>query len=460
MAYPEKLVKSWRVRYEKPDGTTGSKSGFPTKSAALHWGREQERLIREGTWTDPDLAETPWTQWWEDWFAGIEVEEGTADFYESLWTTHIQPRWGSTQLGKTRGTEVMTWLRQLRDGKVETGPAGRRRTRAYSARTVDGIRKLMKLMLDDAILAKLIQTNVLRTEVPQRNRGKRAARIQKKTIRPKLHATPEDVLAIAVNMGEIAGPGAFVRVLIAGWTGIRPGESAALLRQNCHEGTPPKIVVDDEEGALKQTRASGITRGTPKGGIGREVTLSPSPSALLNAWLAYNPLPEVFPPPPQRAVKRTADAPVKQPATTWTRDSWKDRWRTACDGKPEKVRQGGYAYVETGRWVIPQVLRDFEFKGLRRGHNVWLTEAGVAEVARAHRLGHAMGDDMQQAYSLVSTILEDQVHVALEACWWQAFAGPSGPAALEIISRFSPDLAEQWRRALSDMLGEGPSPAA
>jgi integrase len=304
-------------------------------------------------------------------------------------------------------------------------------------------------MLDDAVNARMIGANTLKTEVPTRNRGRRSARMQPAT-RPKLHAAPDQVLAVAVNIEPAAGIGAFMRVLISAWTGIRSGESAALLRTGVLDG-PPRVVVDDLEGALKQTRA-GISRGTPKGGIGREASLPPSPAALLEAWLAFSEAPEVFP----GAVVRRKGGPVREP--TWTRDTWKHRWRTACDGRHDLAREGR-KFVELDTWAVPPVVPGLEFKGLRRAHNVWLTEAGVPEVARAYRLGHAMSDDMQAAYSLVSGVMEAQVLAALEVFWAEAFRGPAGAAAVEIISRFAPDLARAYEKALPGVPGKGLWPA-
>src|SRR5699024_4993614 len=57
MAYAERLARTWRARFKKPDGTWASKSGFDTKEAALHWAEEQEAEVRRRTWISPEDSE-------------------------------------------------------------------------------------------------------------------------------------------------------------------------------------------------------------------------------------------------------------------------------------------------------------------------------------------------------------------------------------------------------------------
>ena len=46
MATAEKRGRFWRVKYQLPDGTRPSESGFETKKAALNWGRAEEAKAR------------------------------------------------------------------------------------------------------------------------------------------------------------------------------------------------------------------------------------------------------------------------------------------------------------------------------------------------------------------------------------------------------------------------------
>lgn len=433
MAYPEKRPGGWTVRvkigvnpetgndiYRRISKDPATGKSFPTKNSAKTYGQDLEAEMRAGTWVDPRRGETTWDQWWDAWITSQDVDDGTVAFYTSLYTNHIGPRWGATTLGETRGIDITNWLKDLRDGNVETGPPGKRRARKYAPRTPEGIRKQMRLMLDDAVAEGMLTRNVLQIEARSRMRGRRTNRV-KPQMRPKLHVEPDDVVAIAVQMHGIAGPVAFVRTLLAGWTGLRPGEQAAIERGNCKSAErKPRIVVDEDKGAIREYAKGPVEFGPPKGGVGREVLLSSSLALLLDDWLTSVGL-YLLPGP---------NGPV------WRRREWNERWRIGCDGKRE-IKRTGRQFETLDAWQWPPIVSGLEFKGLRRAHNVWLTEDGIPEVVRAHRLGHAMSDEMQAAYSLVSSSMEKELLHSLERRWTEAMT----PEAWEIISQISPRLA-------------------
>lgn len=436
MAYAEKRPGGWTVRvlvgkhpvtgkdsYRRISENPDTGTLFPTKNSALNHGRDVEAEIRAGTWIDPQKGATTLASWWKQWIAAQDVDVGTVEFYTSLWRNHLGPRFGATALSDIKRVTVSAWITALGAGAAETGPPDRRITRRYAPRTTNGIRKLLSLMLEDAAEERLIGRNPLMLEGRTRTRGRRAARRQPNA-RLKLDASPAEVMAIAVNMFHIAGPVGFVRTVTAGWTGMRPGEQAALHRTRCHPtAARPLIRVDDEEGATQEYGGK-ITLAPPKGGLGRDVLLPRSLAVLLADWLKANP----------------ADiAVIKGPhGDYWRRRQWNERWRPAADGKQE-LRRVGRRHEPTGEWAIEPVVPGLEFKGLRRAHNVWLTEDGIPEVARAHRLGHAMSDDMQAAYSLVSKAMEAKLLAALERRWQEALT----PEAWEVISQISPTLAAE-----------------
>lgn len=442
MAYAEKRPGGWTVRVEVGTNPATGKPvtrrisvdpdadrPFPRKKDALDYGRDLEAQIRAGDWIDPKKGEVTWGSLWPKWLPAAKVDEGTEVFYTSLYTNHVGPRWDTTAIGDTRGAQVDEWLTDLRNGAVETGPPGKRRTRRYSQRTVDAIRKMMRLMLDDAVAEKLIGLNPMRSETRSRMRGKRSNRTQV-TVRAKLEVTPSEAMAIAVNMHALAGPVGFLRTVMAAWTGMRPGEQAALAWANSHEGaTRPRIRVDDLEGTIREYRRQ-LTLAPPKGGIGRDVLLPRSLAILLADWHTANP-----------DAKVVLEGPHDD---HWRRRQWNERWRPASDGKPA-VRRVGRRFEPTGEWVLPPVVPGLEFKGLRRGCNVWLTEDDIPEVVRAHWLGHAMSDDMQAAYSLVSAAMEVRLLAALERRWQDALT----PEAWEIISQISPTLAKERAKGLT-----------
>jgi hypothetical protein len=446
MAYAQKRGKAWcvyiklptkPVKYRCVTTPPGASEPFRTKTSALSYGREEETRINAGTWVDPRHGQTLWGAWWEQWAAANDVDEATAHTYSDLWRTHIAPRYADQPIASASLLEVEAWLKLMRAGEVETGPPGRRRTRAYAPRTTDAIRKLMKMMLDDAVVAKMIAANPLAAQ-RSRNRGRRTDRVAPQ-VRPKLGAEPEQVLAAAVNMHQVVGPGsvagigAFMRVLTAGWMGMRPGEQSALARNNCWLGAGvPAINVHSEEGNYEELPGTAPRLKSPKGGLGRLTVAPLGYAALLAAWLDYVDGDIVFPGPR---------------GGRWARRAWDYRWDQAATGGVLRLR-GPSRYAPAGEYVLERAAPGLEYKGLRRAHNVWLTEIGVAEVARAYRLGHAMSDDMQGAYSMVSATLERQLLAGLQELWARAFAGFAGVAALGIIRQFSPEYADSARAAL------------
>jgi hypothetical protein len=424
----------WRVRWPLPLDETGevkwdSASGFSTREAALAHGWAQVTDISRGVWVDEKKGAITLSAWWERWIEAQDVDVGTVEFYTSLWRNHLGPRWGATALRDLKRTIFTAWLTGLGNGTVETGPAERRTMRKYAPRTTNGLRKMLSLMLEDAAEEKLIGRNPLALEGRARTRGRRAAR-RVPAARPKLGITPAEVMMVAVNMYGICGPVGFVRTVTAAWTGARPGEQAALKRQRCHPAAArPLIRIDDDEGTTQEYGGK-IVLAPPKGGLGRDVLLPRSLALLLADWLRIHP----------------ADVTViKGPHEEhWRRRQWNERWRPGCDGKAV-LRRVGRQFEPTGEWAIEPVVPGLEFKGLRRAHNVWLTEDGVPEVARAHRLGHAMSDDMQAAYSLVSAAMERELLAGLERRWQEALT----PEAWEIISQISPKLASEHPKGLT-----------
>lgn len=447
MAYTQKRGKHWTVYVKLPTGKyrpyskhPGTGQRWATKKAALDWGREEEARINAGTWVDPRNGETTWDQWWKQWYESVDIDENTADTYKRLYDTHVGPRYGALPIGKANAAEVDAWLKEMRSGTVETGPPQRRRTYAYAPRTTQAIRTLMKTMLGDAAEAAMIGRNPLETR-RSASRGRRATRVQPH-VRPKLGATPEQVLAAAVNMHQVVGPGspagigAFLRTLTAGWMGLRPGESAALDRTNCWltHGPTPVINVDDTVGNWEERDGQPPRLKYPKGGKGRDLVAPLGLAALIAAWLAHRERETVVYPGPD--------------GERWRRRHWDYRWEQAAAGGILALR-GPTRHAPAGTYVLERAAPGLEFKGLRRVHNVWLTELGVPDVVRAHRLGHAMDDDMQAAYSLVSPTLEAQMLTGLQELWVRAFRGYAGIAALGIIAQFAPEQAAASRRALS-----------
>ncbi|AXB43243.1 hypothetical protein [Amycolatopsis albispora] len=200
MAFAEKCGRdSWRVRYHRDDGSIGSISGFPSKTAAQDKAAEIKVDQRRGKFIDPEAGKLALGEWSVTWFDSIDVAPATLAQYESLTRNHILPRWGNTSLSGVSGLAVHTWGKKLR-------------AQGYAQNTVNTIIKIMTMMLVDATDERLIPVN----PIQPRRRGRR--RHQKR--REQVWATPEQVVMIALQAASLVGPWAAVLIITAAWTGL------------------------------------------------------------------------------------------------------------------------------------------------------------------------------------------------------------------------------------------------
>ena len=87
--------------------------------------------------------------------------------------------------------------------------------------------------------------------------------------------------------------------------------------------------------------------------------------------------------------------------------------RPAVDGTLDRAR----AMVR-----LAPVKPGLTFHGLRHGHKTWMIADGVPEVAQARRLGHILGDRIQETYSHVAAEVETRLLDGLQDRWDKAVA--------------------------------------
>lgn len=371
--------RSWRVRYRRDDDTIGAVNGFPTKTAATDHAQTMESDQREGRFLDPAAGKITLRAWTEDWLAALDVAIRTEDFYRSLLRSHILPRWGDHGLVDISGIKAAAWAKELRG-------------RGYSPTTVASVMKLLSLLLADAADERLIAANPIRA----RRRGRRRA--ERRTER--VWATPAEALAVADNAALLpaAGPAAAVLIVTAAWTGARWGELAGLQRHNTHlkDGV---VVIDPHVGALHES-SRGIELGPPKTAeSARTISLPEFLIVMLRRHLADHDHRFVFVSPHGEPHRRS--------------NFGRRALRPAVDG--------------TGHLARPPVELDpvkpgLTFHGLRHSHKTWMIADGVPEVAQARRLGHILGDRIQETYSHVAAEVEHRLLDGLQERWDKAVA--------------------------------------
>ena len=374
--------RTWRVRYRRDDGTIGSVTGFATKTAATDHANTLESDEREGRFIDPAAGKITLNDWTQEWLQALDVAIRTEDFYRSLLRRHILPRWGDHSLVDISGIKAAAWAKDLR-------------TAGYSAVTVASVMKLLSLLLADAAEERLIPTNPIRA----RRRGRRRSEPRPE----RVWATPGEVLAIADNAAQlpVGGLDAAVLIVTAGWTGARWGELAALQRHNTHLDHPDGgyLRIDPNIGAVVES-SRGIELAPPKTTeSARIITLPPFLVALLRAQLATHDRRFVFVSPLGQMHRRSNfGRRALTPAVNGTLDQAQPVVRLA------PVKPG------------------LTFHGLRHGHKTWMIADGVPEVAQARRLGHILGDRIQETYSHVAAEVDARLLEGLQDRWDKAVA--------------------------------------
>ena len=423
MAYAEKRGKTWRVRYKRPDGTWGSESGFPTKTAALAYGREQESRVRRGDWTDPKSAETRLTDFIDQYLEAVDAAPGTISKQESHIRCHILPRWGSWQLGDLvmAHMEIRAWTKELRA--------------KYPSGTVASIFQTLTAIMDMAVEARLIPASPCRgitisTGGYETSRG--------------LVATPVQVLRAAMRLHQLrhrtrrrGGLSEFVLCLMAFYAGTRWGELVGQTRDEYDQVNRAIWVVEP----LKE--------------IGGRLTKGGRPVGA----------------PPERPRKRPArDGGTKTPASTrwihlpdWLADLYEelmashpgqfvfvgprgglmrrcnyvDVWRSAWDGDPDHADPAL-------RWPI---LPGTTFHDSRHTLRTWMAEDGLPEVARAARLGHTL-PGMANVYEHLTPAMIRRTLQCLTRRWHQSIRDLD-PGERDLLIQLVPSLAGEVERAMA-----------
>lgn len=374
------------MRYRRDDGTIGAVNGFPTKTTAAEHATGMETDQHRGTWIDPAAGKVTVGEWTAQWLDALDVAIRTEDYYRSLLTHHILPRWGETGLADVSGIKAAAWAKQLRG-------------RGYAEASVAGMVKLLSLLLADATEERLIVANPIRAR--RRGRHRRMRRTE------RIWATPAEALALADNAAHLpgAGPDAAVLIVTAAWTGARWGELVGLQRPNLHLDDAT-LVIDPDIGALHES-SQGLHLGPPKTAESARAIMLPSFLVeLLQAHLDTHDHRHVFVTPDRQLYRRS----------NFSRRAM----RPSADGNHAHPR---------AREHLDPVKPGLTFHGLRHSHKTWMIADGVPEIAQAHRLGHILGDKIQQTYSHVAPEVEHRLLAGLVERWDKALADRGVDAA-------------------------------
>jgi integrase len=404
MAYAEKRANGWRVRYRLPDGTLGSEPGFPTKRAALEWGREQEVDVRRNEYIDPGDGSILLRDWGEMWLQAIDVAPNSLVGYRKRLRGRVNQRWGDLTLAAVSGKslEIQAWRKQL--------------VASHSENYARDLLIVLKMLMDAAVAAKRVKVQPV--VLPSRRRGRYVRKAKAK----KVFGSPGQVLALAENARTVWGLTGYVFILAKAYTGMRFSELCGLRREYCHPLWPasdpdpgqraesieryadmPAIRVQwqHEYAKVDESKPAVLVLAMPKYGSRRTLVIPPFLAQLLVQLLDSHDCEWVFP--------AMGGGPL---ATT---DFAAYIWDPILKGAPE--RMGRYARPE----VVPVPgLEGLVPHGLRHGHKVWLDEDDKhSRAAVEERMGHVL-QGVEGVYSHVTPAMEKRIAHWLQKRWVDA----------------------------------------
>jgi hypothetical protein len=324
------------------------------------------------------------------------LSEATVAKYRSHLDSQLLPQWSAWPMIGIFNSyiEIEKWVSELHED--------------YAESTVSSIFATFSTFLNAAVRARIIPASPCS-----------GIRVTSGEYAPeRLVASPVQALRAAMRLYESGlGLGGFTLCLVDVYTGARWGELAG---QQRHEYDAQKKAIaiqaplKEVGGVLKKhgqaiaetepvvpappsrrRRGAAARKGRTKTPAGtRWVELPPSIAVFHELLIDNHAHPFVF------------ATPEGHP---WRRSNFRQRyWRPIWDGRnPDNTCADDH---------VPAILPWFTFHEGRHTHATWLTEDGIAEVARRARLGQKM-KGIARVYDHVTEVMRKQILDALEARW-------------------------------------------
>lgn len=366
MAWAEKRSNNtWRVRYERPDGTLGSVPGFENKTAADTYARNLETDTSRGQFREPRTRMTL-GDWVEVWSKAHHASDNTWAKYHSHLKNHILPAFAQQHLDDITRIAVKRWVTSLR--------------KKLAHATLLDVVTLLSMILGEAVEEDLITTSPCRK-----------LRLGTETRRPYPTATPAQIEHIAAR----CAPAEALMIRTAAYTGLRFSELAALHWHNLdlHHGT---LTIDPDTGALHDI-AGHLTLGPPKTpASARTLHLPPGLTTALREHSTQHHHEHVF---------------TSEHGDLLRRTNFRNRvWNPAVTGHTRHDWQ--------------PILDGLTFHGLRHTHKTWMIEDGIPEVLQHQRLGHRM-HGVTGIYSHPTQPMTTHMLDALQSRWNSTHTHPT-----------------------------------
>lgn len=247
--YATKNGRRYRVRYRTPDRRQTDKRGFKTKRDAHDFAATVEVEKLTGSYVPPSAGRITVGELAPEWITrhSPHWKPSWATRVDSIWRTHLKPRWNRTPIADIRPSDVQAWI-----SGIDRKPS-----------TLADIHAVLAGILDDAAADRRITVNPARQGVRTPPRHEE---------RPKNFLTHAQVRSLA----DAAKHPTIVWLLAT--SGLRWGEMAALRPLDLDVGNSHITVA---RSASKVDNTTVI--GAPKSGRPRDVELSPQVMKLVAA---------------------------------------------------------------------------------------------------------------------------------------------------------------------------------
>lgn len=406
MAWAEKVYKvrngkqttkfTWRVKYKKPDGTTGIESGFPTKITAVEWGETQEAAVRSGTWIDPKLGKKHFGVWAREWMKAKKSRRGnTIDGWWLLLEHIILPKWETTPLMQITWFEVEAWATNL----------------TVAESRVDHALTLMSSILTGAVDSRHIPVNPLFGRRRGKSAGSPASKGRRKTAQEDMWAPPEVVIQLAQRLGPAKG----LHVLTTAFTGLRFGEGLGLHREDVLRTRSqsfrggvfscPVLHVHQEYAEYTKRAEDGTKLGTVKvleplknDSSLRSIDVPPFLARLLRHHLDDWPHEFIF---------------CQANGKPWWTGNWSRQMRPAADGRPKREKRQGVS--ERAGW--DPIMPGLDLRALRHTHDTYQDEIGVRPALAYEQAGHRR-PGIKSVYQHPTPAMRQERLDGLEEIFW------------------------------------------
>ncbi|WP_018178497.1 tyrosine-type recombinase/integrase [Jongsikchunia kroppenstedtii] len=219
-SYATSAGRKWMVRYRDESGRQRKKKALPTKRAATLYLADLQVKQARGEWIDPNAGKVTVGMLYDSWRAGQgHAKATTLHNLELNWARHVQPRWGSVEIGKIRPSAVRGWITEmstpvpkLSEGEPVRDEHGTIVMTAVGVPTIERAFGILRQILTLAVQDRLIPSNpAAGVKLPKRQHNSRG------------YLTHQQVELLAEQVGDDR-----LVIQFLAYTGLRWGEMAAL----------------------------------------------------------------------------------------------------------------------------------------------------------------------------------------------------------------------------------------